>query len=175
MCIAMLGSATGVRLSDLPTLFPVLASRLGSAEPIGRQRGAISMSVKLAAVTRGRIALVGDASGSVDAVTGDGLALAFRQANPLATALASGDLSKYDAVHRQVGRMPRLMARLLLLMDGNDGLRRRALRTLAAHPLIFSRLLAVHVGVLRPSELTIGVIEFAFRMLTSRTVLVRKA
>ena len=36
VCIAMLGSATGVRLSDLPTLFPVLASRLGSAEPIGR-------------------------------------------------------------------------------------------------------------------------------------------
>jgi flavin-dependent dehydrogenase len=175
VCIAMLGSATGVRLSDLPTLFPVLASRLGSAEPIGRQRGAISMSVKLPAVTRGRIALVGDASGSVDAVTGDGLALAFRQANSLATALASGDLSTYDAVHRQIGRMPRLMARLLLLIGGKNGLRRRALRTLAAHPLIFSRLLAVHVGMLRPSELTIGVIEFAFRMLSSRTILERKA
>ncbi len=175
VCIAMLGSATGVRLSELPILFPVLASRLGSAEPIGRQRGAISMSVKFSAVTRGRIALVGDASGSVDAVTGDGLALAFRQANSLATALASGDLSSYDAVHRQIGRMPRLMARLLLLIDGKDGLRRRALRTLAAHPLIFSRLLAVHVGVLRPSELTLGVIEFAFRMLTSRTILERKA
>ena len=175
VCIAMLGSATGVRLSDLSTLFPVLASRVGGAEPIGRQRGAISMSVKFSAVTRGRIALVGDASGSVDAVTGDGLALAFRQANSLATALASGDLSTYDAVHRQIGRMPRLMARLLLLIDGKDGLRRRALRTLAAHPLIFSRLLAVHVGVLRPSELTIGAIEFAFRMLSSRTILERKA
>ena len=59
----MLGSAQGVHLSDLPNMFPVLASRFGSAEPIGRQRGGVSMSVKLAAVTRGRIALVGDASG----------------------------------------------------------------------------------------------------------------
>lgn len=126
-------------------------------------------------MTRGRIALVGDASGSVDAVTGDGLALAFRQANSLATSLASGDLSTYDVVHRQIGRMPRLMARLLLLMDGKDGLRRRALCTLAAHPLIFSRLLAVHSGVLRPSELTLGVIELALQMLVPRTRLGRRA
>lgn len=126
-------------------------------------------------MTRGRIALVGDASGSVDAVTGDGLALAFRQANSLATSLASGDLSTYDVVHRQIGRMPRLMARLLLLMDGKDGLRRRALCTLAAHPLIFSRLLAVHAGVLRPSELTLGVIELALQMLVPRTRLGRRA
>jgi flavin-dependent dehydrogenase len=125
-------------------------------------------------VTRGRIALVGDASGSVDAVTGDGLALAFRQANSLATALASRDLSTYDVVHRQIGRMPRLMARLLLLMDGK-GLRRRALCTLAAHPLIFSRLLTVHTGVLRPSELMLGVIELALQMLVPRTRLGRRA
>jgi menaquinone-9 beta-reductase len=126
-------------------------------------------------VTRGRIALVGDASGSVDAVTGDGLALAFRQANSLATAHASRDLSTYDVVHRQIGRMPRLMARLLLLMDGKDGLRRRALCTLAAHPLIFSRLLTVHTGVLRPSELMLGVIELALQMLVPRTRLGRRA
>ena len=126
-------------------------------------------------MTRGRIALVGDASGLVDAVTGDGLALSFSQANSLATALASGDLSTYDVVYRQIGRMPRLMARLLLLMDGKDGLRRRALCTLAAHPLIFSRLLAVHAGVLRPSELTLGVIELALQMLVPRTRLGRRA
>jgi flavin-dependent dehydrogenase len=126
-------------------------------------------------VTRGRIALVGDASGSVDAVTGEGLALAFRQASALAAALATGDISTYDAAHREIGRMPRLMARLLLLMDGRDGLRRRALRTLAAHPRTFSRLLAVHAGVLRPSELTLGVIELALQMLVPRTRLGRRA
>jgi flavin-dependent dehydrogenase len=102
VCIAMVGRGKSFCLSDLPTLFPVLAKRLGCAERKGTPRGAMSMSVKLRAVTRDRIALVGDASGSVDAVTGEGLALAFRQAESLATALASGDLSRYEAPHRQI-------------------------------------------------------------------------
>ena len=42
------------------------------------------------------------------------------------------------------------MARLLLLMDGNDRLRGGALRTLAACPRIFGSLLAFHVGALWP-------------------------
>jgi flavin-dependent dehydrogenase len=175
VCVAMIGSPKEVRVSDLPTLFPGLAKRLGRAEPTDAPRGAMSMSVRLSAVTSGRIALVGDASGSVDAVTGEGLALAFRQAHVLATALAAGDLSSYDAAHRQIARMPRLMARLLLLMDDSGGLRRRALRTLAAHPYIFSRLLAAHVGALRPPELSLGVLDFALRLLAAPTALGRRA
>ena len=56
VCVAMIAGAKQVCASDLRTLFPALANRLGSAEPIGPQRGAISMSVKLPAVTHGRIA-----------------------------------------------------------------------------------------------------------------------
>jgi menaquinone-9 beta-reductase len=173
VCVAMIGNANKIRVSDLPTLFPALADHLNGAEPVGSPRGAISMSVKLPAVTRGRVALVGDASGSVDAITGEGLALAFRQADCLAGALASGDLSTYEILHRQMGRMPRRMARLLLLMDGRDSLRRRALRVLAAHPRVFSRLLAAHIGALRHSELSSGVFDFALRLLSSQTVLGR--
>jgi flavin-dependent dehydrogenase len=134
-------------------MFPVLASHLGGAELIGSIRGAISMSARLPSVVAGRVALAGDASGSVDAVTGEGLALAFRQASSLATALAAGDLKKYDASHRRMGRLPRLNAQILLLLDGNDRLRRMVFRMLAAHPRIFSRLLDVHVGSLRRAAL----------------------
>jgi flavin-dependent dehydrogenase len=157
VCVAMIASAKEFGASDLPTLFPVLANRLGRGKAIGPPRGAISMSVKLSGVTCGRVALVGDASGSVDAVTGEGLALAFRQAEFLATALAAGDVSSYDQAHFQMGRMPRLMARLLLLMDGGNGLRRHALRALAAHPRIFYHLLSVHIGAR-------GMFEFSSRM-----------
>ena len=150
VCVAMIASAREARLSDLPTLFPRLAKRLCGAEPTDSPRGAITMSVKLPAVIRGQVALVGDASGSVDAVTGEGLALAFRQARFLATSLTADDLKTYDTVHRQIGRRPRLMARLLLLMDGNDALRRGALRSLAACPRMFGSLLAFHVGALWP-------------------------
>jgi hypothetical protein len=45
------------------------------------------------------------------------------------------------------------MARTLLLLDGNDRLRRMAFRELAAHPRIFSHLLALHVGAHRRSVL----------------------
>jgi flavin-dependent dehydrogenase len=173
VCIAMIGSAREARLSNLPTLFPVLAKRLGGAEPTDLPRGAISMSVRLSAVTQGRVALVGDASGSVDAITGEGLALAFRQARFLATSLAAENLKTYDSVHRQIGRRPWLMARLLLLMDGSNGLRRRALRTLAARPRIFGRLLAFHVGALPTSELSVDVPDFSLRPVTSRTALRR--
>jgi menaquinone-9 beta-reductase len=153
VCVAMIGKGD-IRVSDLAEIFPVLGSHLSGAELVGPARGAISMSTRLRSVVAGRIALVGDASGSVDAVTGEGLALAFRQANSLAEALAAGDLKRYDASHRRMGRMPRLMARTLLLFDGNDRLRRMAFRRLAAHPRIFSQLLAVHVGALRRSALT---------------------
>jgi menaquinone-9 beta-reductase len=153
VCVATVGTAD-IRGLDLADMFPVLASHLDGAELIGPTRGAISMSARLPSVVAGRVALVGDASGSVDAVTGEGLALAFRQANSLATALAAGDIRRYDASHRRMGRMPRLMARTLLLFDGNDKLRQMAFRKLAAHPRIFSHLLAVHVGARRRSTLT---------------------
>jgi hypothetical protein len=156
VCVAMVSTKESAA-SDLTDMFPALASHLTGADLFGPTRGAISMSVKLRSVIDGRVALVGDASGSVDAVTGEGLGLAFRQANCLATALAAGDLKRYDTSHRRIGRMPRLIARTLLLLDGNDSLRRMAFRKLAAHPRIFSGLLAVHVGALRRSELATDV------------------
>ena len=42
----------------------------------------------------GGAAGLGDASGSADSLPGEGLGLAFQQANALAQALAKGDLTK---------------------------------------------------------------------------------
>jgi len=171
VCVAIFGRAKEARIADLATLFPRLAKRLGRAEPIGAERGAISMPAKLPAVTRGRIALAGDASGSVDAVTGEGLALAFRQATSLGAALAAGDLAPYEMSHRRICRMPRLMERLLLLMDRSDGFRKRALRAVAARPVTFSRLLAAHMGALGPWEASFDAFDFALRLLASTAVI----
>jgi flavin-dependent dehydrogenase len=55
---------------------------------------------------RERTALAGDASGSVYAITGEGLFLAFRQAEALADAIASGDLAIYQRTHRRIVRRP---------------------------------------------------------------------
>ena len=105
--------------------------------------------------------MVGDASGSVDSLTGEGLGLAFQQANALAEALANGDFNEYEVAHRRINRPPESMSRLLLAMENHAWLRRRGLAALAKEPHLFERLLAVHAGTFSP--LTIGFGDF-FRL-----------
>jgi flavin-dependent dehydrogenase len=117
-------------------------------------------------VYTGNVALVGDASGSVDAVTGEGLCLLFQQANALAGALAAGDLSLYAAEHRRIGRRPEFMADLMLLLDRQRGLRRRVLRAMSAQPRLFARMLAHHVGQLTPAEFVSNGLALGWQLLT---------
>jgi flavin-dependent dehydrogenase len=138
-----------VRVEDALDSFPELRERLGNTPRITMERGGISATRRLWVVTQGSVALVGDASGSVDAITGEGLGLAFRQALALADALVAGNLDLYEAAHRRLMRRPTFMADLLLLLDGRPNLQYRALHYLARHPQVFHSLLALHVGQLR--------------------------
>jgi flavin-dependent dehydrogenase len=109
-------------------------------------RGSLTTTRKLRRVTAGNVALTGDASGSADAVTGEGLALSFRQALLLAEAVAVDNLALYQAGHPAILRMPHLMSRVMLRMDAWRGLREGALALLAAQPQVFTQLLALHLG-----------------------------
>ena len=109
-------------------------------------RGAITVTREVGRVYKGHIALLGDASGSVDAITGEGLCQSFRQALELADAMADGHLESYQTAHRRLARRPMLMGRLLLQLDQYPSVRRRVLKALAQNPGLFSRLLAIHVG-----------------------------
>lgn len=126
--------------------FPQLQSRLAEAVPTDTPRGSATFSRKLHRVTRGNIALLGDASGSVDAVTGEGLSLAFRQAIALADAIAANDLASYQRAHTAMRRLPHLMATTMLLLDRSPLLRSTSIAILRRHPQIFSSLLALHIG-----------------------------
>jgi flavin-dependent dehydrogenase len=92
------------------------------------------------------MALIGEASGSVDAITGEGIALAFRQAQALAKAFVAGDLSHYQRAHRKITALPLFMAQSMTLMDRNSWVRKHALRAFAKEPALFARLLRIHVG-----------------------------
>ena len=111
--------------------------------------GALSISRQLKHVCRGNVALIGEASGSVDAITGEGMALAFRQALALAPALVAGDLSSYATAHSKINSLPEFMSRSMLLMDRSRWLRQRSLQALSRQPSLFARMLAVHVGEMR--------------------------
>jgi flavin-dependent dehydrogenase len=153
VCVVLISRDPHARFTSIDAEFPLLARRLKSATLTSAERGAVTQWCSLDRVCRGRIALIGDASGSVDAITGEGLSLGFHQALALAAALEAGDLSKYQTAHRSLRRRPALMGRLLMLLDGQPKLRNRVMRALAAGPDLFARLVAVHIGDTSPGHL----------------------
>jgi flavin-dependent dehydrogenase len=107
---------------------------------------------RLRHVVKGNVALLGDSSGGVDAITGEGLLLCFRQALALADAMQAADLQLYERAHKKLALRPTGMGRLILMLAGNNTLRERAIRGLAGKPEIFGKLLAIHVGHCTPRE-----------------------
>jgi flavin-dependent dehydrogenase len=161
VCLSLTSRSPQLRLKQALDYFPEIASRLKGSASVSRQRGAISTLRILRIVCRGQCALIGDASGSVDSLTGEGLGLAFRQAAALAQALAANDLERYAAAHRRINRPHEIMSRILLALADRRWLRRRVLNALATVPSTFDRLLARRAGT--SSSVTLG-FDHAFRL-----------
>ena len=143
--VALLTSTRNRRLSDALSDFPAVRDRLAGAAQASAMRGAVTRTLSRREVIRGKIAVLGDASGSVDAVTGEGLLSALQQANALADAIAAGEPQHYRAAHRQIAKGPRRMARLLLLLDRHPWLERRFVAAMSERPESFAALLRVHL------------------------------
>jgi len=169
ICLALISSNPHLRLDTALAIFPSLAARLAHAGITSSERGAITVSRTLRRVFRGNVALVGDASGGVDAITGEGLCLAFRQAALLADGLAQNNLTRYQSEHRRLLRRPAMMAQLMLLMARHPRLRRRAMRIFESSPHSFARLLAMHVGDGNAGDYIASGISLGWQLLTARS------
>lgn len=123
--------------------FPRLRDRLAGSTAASRDRGAGPLEQRARDVLTPGIVLVGDAAGYLDAISGEGLALAFRQAEALVAAYVSGNLAAYRRDHRRISRHPIRMTRLLLLLSDHPRVRRRVVRRLAADPELMTRFLAL--------------------------------
>jgi flavin-dependent dehydrogenase len=152
VCVAM-ASHDPSRLEDGLKELPWLSSRLERAEAVTTERGAVTGNRRLKRVWRANVALIGDAAGTVDAITGEGLGLAFSQAVALAGCMEAGDLRPYQKIHDRLALRPLLMARLMLTLDGRPRLQHRTLQVFRKRPELFRRLLALHVGALPPRDL----------------------
>jgi flavin-dependent dehydrogenase len=130
--------------------FPQVLERLQGAPTESRAQGAGPLNQRAAGVTRGHVALVGDAGGYLDACTGEGMSLGFEQARLLVDAIAADRLDAYATAHRRLIRMPFAMMRLLLL-SAQLGLRARLIRGLAVRSQLFGRVLAVNDGAATPT------------------------
>jgi menaquinone-9 beta-reductase len=157
--VAVISPDPALRVEKALARFPVLAEKLRGATQTTREIGDATGLRILPAVTRERVALVGDASGTVDAVTGHGLSLSFQQAIPLAEAMRLDDLAHYQHAHRHIAAVPIAMSRLMLLMAGSDWIRRRTIRLFQDTPGLFSRLLAIHAETMPLSS--VGMAEIA--------------
>lgn len=151
ICLVLMSRDPHMRIDGALARFPRLQERLRWAAPATPERGSICSTCRLTAVARGHVALVGDASGTVDAITGEGLCLAFEQAIALAAALETGDLRNYARAHRRSFLRPVFMADFMLTMESRPRLRARALAALSSRPELFANLLAMHVGGLKLS------------------------
>jgi len=167
VCIALLVRRQNLRLDEALRLFPAVEKRLNGAAAIAPDRGGTSAFRRLRRVVSGNIALVGDASGSVDAVTGEGMSLAFRQAAALTEAIACGRLEQYQQAHERIRQGPDRMTSLLLMMDRSDALCHRSLKALACKPHIFSSMLAAHVGECSPAALAVALCSLSWSFLTA--------
>ncbi len=168
VCLAATSRSPQIRLKEAVAQIPKIARILEGRRAVTKDLGAISALRILRKVRRGQIALVGDASGSVDSLTGEGLGLAFQQAEALADALAQDDLSRYERAHRRINRPSEVMSRLLLAMEGRAWLRRRVIDALAREPQLFGRLLAVNDGTFSPLAFGFGnLFRLGWRLLAS--------
>ena len=166
-CVVLISRQPGLRIETSLRAFPELEARLAAAGPASVSRGALTASMRLPRVFRRSVALLGDASGSVDAISGQGLTLAFLQAEALAAALAAGDLSLYQTAHRRMMRRPAIVSRLLLALDGRPRLRSHVLRILAEEPRLFARWLAMHSGAASTRDCALGGLHLGWRLVAS--------
>lgn len=97
--------------------FPALRDRLGP--PCSPVRGAGPLRQTAAAQVAGRVLLVGDAAGYVDALTGEGISLAVRSAEALISALRQENPEMYARSWRRLSWRHRLLTEALVAVRGN--------------------------------------------------------
>jgi flavin-dependent dehydrogenase len=144
--LALLSRGQPARFADLARRFPELARRLEGAPLSSSRRGAGPLEQRVRALGLERLVLVGDAAGYLDAITGEGLALSFRQARALARVVKRDAPRAWPREHRRIVRRAELMTRVVLLLSRHPPLRRRVMRALADDARSFEALLALHVG-----------------------------
>ncbi|MEW6730278.1 MAG: NAD(P)/FAD-dependent oxidoreductase [Acidobacteriota bacterium] len=129
--------------------FPMLATRLTEATPDSQTRGAGPFARTARAHIADRFVLIGDAAGYVDAITGEGISLAFACAAALGRLLPDvlaqdacrSALAPYEQLFARVFQHYSLPTRILVAISQHPQLRRRILQGLAVYPRLFEKLL----------------------------------
>lgn len=116
--------------------FPRLMDRLAGAAA-GPVRGAGPLRQRVHRRVSGRVLLVGDAAGYVDALTGEGLSMGMHTARRLARCLVADRPQDYELAWRQASRRYRVLTESLLFAAQRPGLRSRIVPIASRTPWLF--------------------------------------
>lgn len=116
--------------------FPQLADRL-PVRAATQVRGAGPLLQRASAPRAGRVLLVGDAAGYVDALTGEGIAVSLACARSLAQCLAAGRPEAYERAWRRESRRYRLITQALLWAGRRPAVRRSIVPAARRLPAVF--------------------------------------
>ena len=134
--VAILTSRQG-KFDDHLREFPALAKRLAGTQG-GPARAAGPLRQRAASQHKGRVMLVGDAAGYVDALTGEGLGIALGGAEILVNAVLSDDPADYTRQWRRMSRRYRLLTSGLLAAS-NSPARTMIVPAAATLPKVFNQ------------------------------------
>lgn len=134
--VAILTSQQG-GFDDQLAEFPVLAARLDGVPHSSSARAAGPLRQRVRSRAAGRVLLVGDAAGYVDALTGEGLGIAFGGAELLVGCVLADTPGAYDRQWRRMSRRYRLLTAGLLHASGIGPVRSLIVPAAAALPRAF--------------------------------------
>ena len=118
--------------------FPWLERRLAEV-PHGPERGCGPLRQVVARRVAGRVLLVGDAAGYEDALTGEGVSLAVKQAGAAVAAIVAERPHEYERQWHTITRRYRLITRALVSGTQPVAARRAIVPACAALPSVFAR------------------------------------
>jgi flavin-dependent dehydrogenase len=119
--------------------FPTLIDRVdGHAH--GRDLAAGPLRQRVRSRAAGRVLLVGDAAGYVDALTGEGLGIAFSAAELLVGCVVAGRAADYDRLWRHMSRRYRALTAATLQASAHPAVRSRVVPAATRLPTIFTAL-----------------------------------
>jgi 2-polyprenyl-6-methoxyphenol hydroxylase-like FAD-dependent oxidoreductase len=134
--IAVLSTRRGTWAEQLAG-FPAVQSLIGAATPTSAVRGAGPLRQAATTVAQGRIALVGDAAGYVDALTGEGLSIGFATSAELVECLRRDRLDDYPAAHHRVTWRSQALTHGMLTASQTPALRRSIVPLARALPPLY--------------------------------------
>ncbi|MDP3968376.1 MAG: NAD(P)/FAD-dependent oxidoreductase [Nocardioides sp.] len=134
--VAVLSRRKGPYLDRLAG-FPELAERLQGAPAVSTIRGAGPLRQGARRRVAGRVLLVGDAAGYVDALTGEGVALGLAQAEAAVAALVAGAPGRYERDWIRLTRRYRWLTGALLAGTRPAPLRRAVVPVARTLPPVF--------------------------------------